>query len=171
MIYTPLFIDVEFGGVPQAEAGVLTPVSAVRMGFVKGGVAGEDDDVAEYAFDGDDMWEKACSFLTAFRNASAAPVAIVGFNLRNLVWPAFVFNAAAHGGHLPKEVLKPLDRRWNDCLMVDLRDALLQGGYSDRARSVSAVRDEFASAGASPPKGTIQFLRFMHDRYVDLARR
>jgi len=118
----PLFVDVDFEPVGEGETPTpLTPVSGVYLGY-----EGENGLEASEYFD----WAAVAEYIRDF--TSQFTTRIVGWDLRNLVWPAIVMNIVSMGVDFPSKLVIPMERKWNDVPMVDLRNVVLQGGFSDR---------------------------------------
>lgn len=121
----PFFIDVKFDLFDDPNP--LTPVDGVRVGIFDG----QGCVTMKFGFDGtdDEMFKKSAEWLSGL--AARADIFPVGWQLRNLVWPAFVNNCWRTGSRLPKYLLMPSERKWNNLDMVDLQGLFCQGGYTD----------------------------------------
>lgn len=118
MTFYPFFLNLQFEGPPD-EATPFTGVQQVDLGFI-----GNDGIEITNFFD----WHQAAEWVRGFQRFGK--IVPVGYNLRNLVWPAFTLNMVLKGEPLPG-MMMPMDRKWNDMQMIDLQQLLVQGGYSD----------------------------------------
>ena len=118
MTFYPFFINLDFAGF-QDEATPITPVRRVDLGYI-----GEVDvEVSHF-----DDWKLVGDWVRSFQKYGK--LVPVGFNLRNLVWPAFTANLAKAGESIPG-MFMPMEKKWSNLDMVDLQQLIVQGGYSD----------------------------------------
>lgn len=154
----PLFIDVEFEPVGEGEAVTpLTPVASVRLGYE--GANGLD---ASEFFD----WPGAAEYIRDF--TSQFETRLVGWDLRNLVWPAVTANIVAKGLEFPKKLLIPMDSKWNNLPMADLRNIVLQGGFSNA--DISLEYAYWAITGQTMDSSGLARLQAVRDIYTRYAK-
>lgn len=115
----PLFIDVDFEPVGEGEVTTpLTPVAGVFLGYE-----------GQNGLDSTELhdWPAVAEYIREF--TAQFNTRLVGWDLRNLVWPAVVLNIVSKGLDFPAKLMVPIEKKWNDIPMSDLRNAVLQGGF------------------------------------------
>jgi len=123
MPYYPFFVHVDFFGF-QDEATPFTTVEKVQLGFI----GSNDLEISEFPSAPTVSWKSVGEWLRGFKKFGN--VVPVGYNLRNLVWPAIMANMARDGESVPGLYMQ-MEKKWNSLDMVDLQGLVLQGGYSD----------------------------------------
>ena len=157
MIY-PLFVDVDFEPVGEGEVPTpLTPVAGVHLGYeaMDGLKASEFHD-----------WDAVAEYIRDF--TSQFDTRIVGWDLRNLVWPAVVNNIVSKSLEFPKKLLIPMDQKWNNLPMADLRNVILQGGFSNS--DISLEYAYWALTGKNMEELKVTRLMAVQDIYNLYAR-
>ena len=119
--FFPFFIDMEFEGLDAPTP--FTEVKSVELAYIS-----PDNTLSVDRFSDPCDWHGVGEWIRGFRKLGN--VAPVGYDLRNLVWPALTANLARAGEPLPGMML-PMEQKWNRMEMVDLMQLPLQGGYSD----------------------------------------
>ena len=128
MMQIPYFIHVEFAGF-QDEANPFTPVDKVELAYYNG------QSLQKYEFDCEDdsndsqkaVWNSIAEWIRSFmKNGWVVPV---GWDLRNLVWPALTLNLIRWRESTPG-LFMPLEKKWNNMDMIDLKNLVMQGGYN-----------------------------------------
>lgn len=158
----PLFVYVEFEPT-DAPKTPLTPVEGVNLGYTG------DNGLkrASFGFKGDGnpqtIWYGVAQYINEFTK-QLPDYAIVGWDLRNLDWPAIVFNVLAQNVKLDKKLLLPPTQKWNNLPLVDLRNLVLQGGFTEEKFT---LRDAFTAM--FPDEGLVSAVvmtKMLYDRYV-----
>jgi hypothetical protein len=129
----PLFVYVEFEPT-DAPKTPLTPVEGVDLAYNKGGSLEWTRFTTKGGCSCHQMWSGVAEYINEFTK-QLPDYAIVGWNLRNLDWPAIVFNVLAQNVKLDKKLLLPLTQKWNNLPLVDLRNLVLA-----RCNSHSCIR-------------------------------
>ena len=117
MTFYPFFMHLEFEG--EDAPNPFTPVSRVDLGFI-----GKDGLEVTSLTD----WHEVGEWIRSFQKFGK--VVPVGYNIRNLEWPALTLNLVKAGEPLPG-MMMPMEKKWNDMPMIDLQQLLVQGGYSE----------------------------------------
>ena len=136
MRIVPLFLHAEFEGEEIQKPTVLTPVKAIHLAYIN--QDGELDRTGYGVGTADDvnMWADTAEYIRQV--AEQVPgMQVVGWDLRNRDWPAVVNGIVRHGLKFPKQLLLPLDEKWNRAPLVDLRNVFLQGGFMESDKGPS----------------------------------
>jgi len=160
----PLFVHVEFEPT-DAPKTPLTPVERVTLGYT--GDSGLK--AASFNFKADEnsqtIWYEVAQYINAFIT-QLPDYAIVGWDLRNLDWPAIVFNLLAQNVKLDKKLLLPPAQKWNNLPLVDLRNLVLQGGFTEEKFTLyDAFTAMFPNEGLA---SAITMTKMLYDRYVGM---
>jgi len=130
----PFFIDMTFvddspNPLSEVKELALSYIAPRGLATPELFVMGTEDDRA--------LWCKALEWVMGFgQQADRATIMPVGWNVRNLVWPAFVAHVAAAKGDrgfcdlLPGYLLQQKEKRWSNVDMVDVANLVMQGGYT-----------------------------------------
>jgi hypothetical protein len=158
----PLFVYVEFEPT-DAPKTPLTPVEGVDLAYNKGGSLEWTRFTTKGGCSCHQMWSGVAEYINEFTK-QLPDYAIVGWNLRNLDWPAIVFNVLAQNVKLDKKLLLPPTQKWNNLPLVDLRNLVLQGGFTEEKFT---LRDAFTAM--FPDEGLVSAVamtKMLYDRYV-----
>lgn len=162
----PLFVHVEFEPT-DAPKTPLTPVEGVTLGYT----AGDGLKCSSFDFKGDEnpqtVWDGVAQYINEFVTQLPG-YAIAGWDLRNLDWPAIVFNVLAQNVKLDKKLLLPPTQKWNSIPLVDLRNLVLQGGFTEEKFTLydaftAMVPIRYRNKG---PASAIAMIKTLYDRYV-----
>ena len=151
MNFYPFFVHLDFAGF-QDEATPFTPVDRIDLGYL-GSLGIEPTSFED--------WHQVGEWIRQFQKIGK--IVPVGYNLRNLVWPALTMNLARAGESLPG-LFMPMERKWNDLWMIDLQQLLVQGGYSDWKPSLAEACRFFGIDEKKPALDRI------HDLYRIIQR-
>ena len=127
------FVDVEFE--KGHDLNILTPIRRVGMGYI-------DYGRLQHTYidcESDGAWKYVSDTLIQAYNASSSrcnALTLVGYNLRNLVWPAIAANLMRTGNPIPYSLKCDATHKWNNVPMIDLYNVLIQGGFSDKPISL-----------------------------------
>lgn len=124
----PLFINMKFNGDNPTP---LSEVSQVALSYMTAnGMA--TPTLFEMGTENDpELWKKIAEWIAAFAQQTRSTVMPVGWNVRNLLWPALVANLARENlvSVLPTNLLQQKEKRWSNVDMVDVSNLIMQGGY------------------------------------------
>ena len=125
----PLFVHVEFMETDSPKTP-LVPVASVALGYEgPSGLVSKTFDMSTGDEAEHENWKSVSNAINQF-TAKFPSYALVGWNLRNLYWPAIVVNAIREKAPIGERLLLPLTQKWNNLPLVDLRNLVLQGGFS-----------------------------------------
>jgi hypothetical protein len=127
------FVDVEFE--KGQDLNILTPITSVSMGYIDDGSLHH----VRWDCESDEAWKLVSATLIQAYNASSSrcnALTLVGYNLRNLVWPALAANLMRTGNPIPYSLKCDATHKWNNVPMIDLYNVLIQGGFSDKPISL-----------------------------------
>jgi len=127
MMIVPLFLHVEFEPTDEKPTPA-TPVAGVFLGYMTDNGLSVSSFKADENTDDRAMWYDVSRYLHDF-TTQVANTRIIGWDLRNLEWPAVVANIVKHGHKIPRWLLLPLDEKWNKAPLVDLKNIFVQGGF------------------------------------------
>lgn len=147
MTFYPFFVHLEFEG--EDAPNPFTPVSRVYLGFI-----GKDGLEVTSLTD----WHEVGEWIRSFQKFGK--VVPVGYNIRNLEWPALTLNLAKAGEPLPG-MMMPMEKKWSNLDVIDLQQLLVQGGYSDWR---PALKDAAAFFGVAWPEGRLT-VSVLYDLY------
>lgn len=127
------FVDVEFE--KGDDVNILTPITRVSIGYINNGKL----DRTHIDCESDEAWKRVSDILiqaynSAFTRRNA--LTLVGYNLRNLVWPALAANLMRTGNPIPYSLKCDATHKWNNVPMIDLYNVLIQVGFSDKPISL-----------------------------------
>ena len=157
---TPLFMLAEFEE-SDAPLTPFSPVSKVRLGYMSGESSKTMTvDVATLDAQADNNgWKSVADCLTKF-TGKFPNWCLVGWNLRNLDWPAVIANMVRCGCEFPDMMRLSMTRKWNDLPLVDLRNVVLQGGFSQEDISLaSAAYFMFGGTDEDPMSDLVRLYR------------
>lgn len=165
----PLFVHVEFEPT-DAPKTPLTPVAGVTLGYT--GDIGLKR--ASFNFKGDEdpqvVWDGVAQYINAFVT-QLPDYAIVGWDLRNLEWPAIVFNILSQNVRLDKRLLLPPTQKWNNIPLVDLRNLVLQGGFTEEKLTLCDTFEAMVPIRYRNKElpDAIAMTKMLYDRYAGLS--
>lgn len=161
MKVVPFWLDLQFAGFAD-EATPFSPVDGITLGWFDGkGLC-----VSKFGFGGcseDLMFAEAAKGLGKLQSVNAIPV---GWDLRRLVWPAFVNGCLRNSVSLPQKFVMRPETKWNNLDMVDLQGLMCQGGYSPNWHPTIGEAKAFFRIEPGTPDINAMFL--IYKRYVEL---
>lgn len=128
-MFYPFFVDVEYESHDSEKWTPFTPVKSVTLAyeFALGEFNQTTFSIGEEYSNDNEMWSAIGEWIDCFcKNGAVVPV---GFDLRNKVWPTLIANLVKHRRATPRLVL-PLEKKWNNLDMVDLKTVIMQGGFT-----------------------------------------
>ena len=162
----PFFVSVKFEPT-DAPKTPLTPVEGVDLAYNKGGSLEWTRFTVKGGCSYHQMWDGVAEYVNEFTR-QLPDYAIVGWNLRNLEWPAIVFNTTVENTRLDRKLLLPPTQKWNNLSLVDLRNLVLQGGFSEEEFTLEEVYRSMAAKMETENPEPIAMVKFVYDKYAGL---